>query len=58
MGKRSNFERRKADFYLTPRAAVLPLIHLKTTRRTAAIAEASAPVVAIIADDAGVNAFR
>ena len=26
MGKRSNFERRKADFYPTPRAAVLPLI--------------------------------
>jgi hypothetical protein len=26
MGKRSNFERRPADFYATPRAAVLPLI--------------------------------
>jgi hypothetical protein len=26
MGKRSNFERREADFYPTPRAAVLPLI--------------------------------
>jgi hypothetical protein len=26
MGKRSNFERRAADFYPTPRAAVLPLI--------------------------------
>jgi len=26
MGKRSNFERRQADFYPTPRAAVLPLI--------------------------------
>jgi hypothetical protein len=26
MGKRSNFERREADFYETPRAAVLPLI--------------------------------
>ena len=26
MGKRSNFERRKADFYPTPRAAVVPLI--------------------------------
>ena len=26
MGKRSNFERRGADFYPTPRAAVLPLI--------------------------------
>ena len=30
MGKRSNFERRKADFYATPRAAVAPLIpHLR-----------------------------
>jgi hypothetical protein len=30
MGKRSNFERREADFYPTPRAAVLPLIpHLR-----------------------------
>ncbi|MEY9183141.1 hypothetical protein ABIG06_004722 [Bradyrhizobium sp. USDA 326] len=26
MGKRSNFERREADFYATPRAAVVPLI--------------------------------
>jgi hypothetical protein len=26
MGKRSNFERRPADFYPTPKAAVLPLI--------------------------------
>jgi hypothetical protein len=26
MGKRSNFERREADFYQTPRAAVAPLI--------------------------------
>ena len=26
MGKRSNFERREADFYPTPRAAVVPLI--------------------------------
>ena len=26
MGKRSSFERRPADFYPTPRAAVLPLI--------------------------------
>jgi hypothetical protein len=26
MGKRSNFERREADFYPTPRAAVMPLI--------------------------------
>src|SRR5215831_9170189 len=26
MGKRSNFERRNADFYPTPRAAVIPLI--------------------------------
>jgi hypothetical protein len=26
MGKRSNFERREADFYPTPRAAVLPLV--------------------------------
>ena len=26
MGKRSNFERREADFYPTPREAVLPLI--------------------------------
>ena len=30
MGKRSNFERREADFYATPRAAVVPLIpHLR-----------------------------
>ena len=26
MGKRSNFDRREADFYPTPRAAVVPLI--------------------------------
>ena len=26
MGKRSSFERREADFYPTPKAAVLPLI--------------------------------
>lgn len=26
MGKRSDFERREADFYATPRAAVVPLI--------------------------------
>ena len=35
MGKRSNFERRPADFYPTPRAAVLPLIpylHLRGIR--------------------------
>ena len=33
MGKRSNFERREADFYPTPRAAVLPLIpHLRGIR--------------------------
>src|SRR6478672_10912346 len=30
MGKRSNFERREADFYPTPRAAVVPLVpHLR-----------------------------
>src|SRR5262249_13060748 len=33
MGKRSNFERREADFYPTPRAAVDPLIpHLRGIR--------------------------
>jgi hypothetical protein len=33
MGKRSNFERREADFYTTPRAAVMPLIpHLRGIR--------------------------
>jgi hypothetical protein len=33
MGKRSNFKRRKADFYPTPRAAVIPLIpHLRGIR--------------------------
>src|SRR5215471_5351361 len=33
MGKRSNFERREADFYPTPRAAVPPLIpHLRGIR--------------------------
>ena len=33
MGKRSNFERRPADFYPTPRAAVMPLIpHLRGIR--------------------------
>src|SRR6476620_1598561 len=33
MGKRSSFERREADFYPTPRAAVLPLIpHLRGIR--------------------------
>jgi len=38
MGKRSNFERRPADFYPTPREAVLPLIpylHLRGIRRFA-----------------------
>ena len=36
MGKRSNFERREADFYPTPRAAVLPLIpFLRGIRRFA-----------------------
>ena len=35
MGKRSNFERREADFYPTPRAAVLPLIpYLRAGIRT------------------------
>jgi hypothetical protein len=33
MGKRSNFDRREADFYPTPRAAVVPLIpHLRGVR--------------------------
>jgi hypothetical protein len=33
MGKRSRFERRPADFYPTPRAAVLPLVpHLRGIR--------------------------
>jgi hypothetical protein len=33
MGKRSGFERREADFYPTPRAAVVPQIpHLRGTR--------------------------
>jgi hypothetical protein len=33
MGKRSTFERRAADFYPTPRAAVVPLIpHLRGIR--------------------------
>ena len=33
MGKRSNFTRREADFYQTPRAAVVPLIpHLRGIR--------------------------
>jgi hypothetical protein len=33
MGKRSNFKRREADFYPTPRAAVVPLIpHLREIR--------------------------
>jgi hypothetical protein len=33
MGKRSNFERREADFYPTPKAAVVPLIpHLRGIR--------------------------
>ena len=36
MGKRSNFERREADFYPTPRAAVVPLIpHLRGIRHFA-----------------------
>jgi hypothetical protein len=35
MGKRSNFERREADFYPTPRAAVLPLIPYLRGRRPA-----------------------
>ena len=31
MGKRSHFERREADFYPMPRAAVVPLIpHLRS----------------------------
>src|SRR4051812_29145603 len=33
MGKRSNFERREADFYPTPQAAVVPLVpHLRGIR--------------------------
>ena len=36
MGKRSNFERREADFYPTPQAAVVPLIpYLRCIRRFA-----------------------
>ena len=36
MGKRSHFERREADFYPTPRAAVVPLIpHLRGIRNFA-----------------------
>ena len=36
MGKRSNFERREADFYPTPRTAVVPLIpYLRGIRRFA-----------------------
>jgi hypothetical protein len=36
MGKRSSFERREADFYPTPRAAVVPLIpYLRGIRRFA-----------------------
>jgi hypothetical protein len=36
MGKRSNFERREADFYPTPQAAVVPLIpYLRGIRRFA-----------------------
>jgi hypothetical protein len=36
MGKRSNFKRREADFYPTPRAAVIPLIpHLRGIRNFA-----------------------
>src|SRR6266436_4873327 len=36
MGKRSNFARREADFYPTPRAAVVPLIpYLRGIRRYA-----------------------
>jgi hypothetical protein len=34
MGKRSNFERREADFYPTPRAAVAPLIPYLRSLRT------------------------
>jgi hypothetical protein len=38
MGKRSNFERREADFYPTPRAAVLPLIpFLRAVKRAGLI---------------------
>ena len=36
MGKRSNFERREADFYPTPRAAVVPLVpHLRGIKKFA-----------------------
>ncbi len=39
MGKRSNFERREADFYPTPRAAVVPLIPYLRGRGIRAFAE-------------------
>jgi hypothetical protein len=42
MGKRSNFERREADFYPTPRAALVPLIpYLRGIRTTICRASAS-----------------
>ena len=39
MGKRSNFERRPADFYPTPKAAVLPLIPFLRASRIRTFAE-------------------
>ena len=48
MGKRSNFERREADFYPTPRAAVVPLVPY--LRRTVAL-----PSPAVIGVRIGAN---
>ena len=48
MGKRSNFERREADFYPTPRAAVVPLVPY--LRRTVAL-----PSPALIGARIGAN---
>jgi hypothetical protein len=44
MGKRSNFERREAHFYATPRAAVAPLApYLRGIRSFAGILGTVAP---------------
>ena len=48
MGKRSNFERREADFYPTPRAAVLPLIPYIRASGIRAFAEPCAGVGALV----------
>ena len=49
MGKRSSYERRPADFYPTPRAAVAPLIpHLRGVRTFAELCAGDGALVRLL----------